>query len=74
MCICTALSLTHTYTQSYPLRVLLDPLALLELLVRMDLVVSVEMLVPLVHLESRVWSAHLVHKERRGLLESLAHL
>lgn len=55
-------------------RVLSDPLAPLVPLVRMDLVVSVVILVPLVLLESREWSDHKVLLERRDPLESLVPL
>lgn len=74
MRISKAHSLTHTHTHSYPLRVLSDPLAPPVPLVRMVLVDSVEILVPLVNLESRVWLDHLVHLERRDHPEKLVHL
>lgn len=54
------------------LRVLLDLLASLVPLAKMDLVVSVVILVPLVLLESREWLDHPVQLERRDLLASLA--
>lgn len=53
---------------------MLDPLAPLEPPVRTVLVEPVETLVPLVHLESRVWSDPLVLLERRDLPESLVQL
>lgn len=53
------------------LRALLDPLAQLVILAKMVPVEPVETLVPLAHLESRVWLDQLVLLETRDLLESL---
>lgn len=55
-------------------RVLLDLLAPVVLLAKMDLVVSVVTLALLVPLVSRGWLDHLVLLERRDHLESLALL
>lgn len=63
-----------TYTQSYLLRVLLDPLALLVLLVKMVLVDPVERLAPWVPLETLVWLDQLAHLERRDPVERLVPL
>lgn len=62
------------YTQTYLLRALLDPLALLVPLVKMVLVEPVEILAPWVHLETLVWLDKLAHLERREPVEILVPL
>lgn len=64
----------NTFGSSSPHRVLSDPLASLDPPERMVLVVSVVILVPVVHQESRVWLAPLVSLERKEPLESLVPL
>lgn len=63
-----------TYTHTYLLRVLLDPLALLVRLVKMVLVDPVEILAPWVPLETLVWLDQLAQLERREPVESLVPL
>lgn len=63
-----------TYTQTYLLRVLVDPLALLVPLVKMVFADPVETLAPWVALETLVWLDKLAHLERRDPAERLVPL